>query len=351
MNKNDVWEVLMTAVPYRMALGFMAVACAISVSTPAFAESVEEFYRSKTVSLYIPSAAGGGYDTYGRLIGRHIGRHIPGNPTIVPRNVPGAGGVIEANQLYTAAPKDGTAFGIIQHGIIFRPIFDNREVRYKIEGFRWLGSAAPIAVVTLAGKKANVKSAQELFEKELIVGAGGGTTEYMPATINSVLGTKMKIIKGYKGNNEILLAIERGEVEAVSGIGLDTLGAAHAAVGREYNYLFQMGATRAPELPDVPLIQDFAKNPDDKAVLEAVFASLSIGRSFVTPVIPEDRLAALRKAFKATTDDPQLLAEAKKSSIDVKFVDPEEIHRITARVYGLPEPILKRVAAAMQEGG
>jgi tripartite-type tricarboxylate transporter receptor subunit TctC len=144
----------MMASSNRVVLGLLAAAaCALSVPLPAGAESVEEFYRSKNVSLYIPSAAGGGYDTYGRLIGRHIGRHIPGNPTIVPRNVPGAGGVIEANQLYTAAPKDGTAFGIIQHGIIFRPIFDNREVRYKIDGFRWLGSVAPISVVTIASKK------------------------------------------------------------------------------------------------------------------------------------------------------------------------------------------------------
>lgn len=337
----------------KRVIGFLAAACAISVAVPALAETVEEFYRSKSVSLYIPSAVGGGYDTYGRLIGRHIGRHIPGNPTIVPRNVPGAGGVIEANQLYTAAPKDGTAFGIIQHGIIFRPIFDNREVRYRIDGFRWLGSAAPIAVVTIASTKAKVKSAQELFEKELIIGASGGTTEYMPTTINAVLGTKMKIVKGYKGNNEILLAIERGEVEGVSGIGLDTLSAARGAAGKEYNYLFQIGAKRDADLPNVPLIQEFARNPDDKAVLEAVFASLSIGRSFVTPVIPDDRLAALRAAFKATLDDPKLLAEAKKSSLDIKFVAPEEIHQITNRVYGLPERILKRVADAMtaSDGG
>lgn len=339
----------MKAISHGMSVGFLvAVACTMSIGVRA--DAVEDFYRSKSVSLYIPSAAGGGYDTYGRLIGRHIGRHIPGNPTIVPRNVPGAGGVIEANQLYTAAPKDGTAFGIVQHGIIFRPIFDNREVRYKIDGFRWLGSAAPITVLTIASKNAGVKSAQELFDKELIVGAGGGTTEYMPTTINSVLGTKMKIVKGYKGNNEILLAIERGEVEAVSGIGLDTLGAAHAAAGRQYNYLFQMGVARDPRLSDVPLIQDFAKNADDKSVLDAVFASLSIGRSFVTPVIPEDRLGALRAAFKAALDDPQLRAEAAKSSLDIRFVDPEEIHRITKRVYGLPGPILKRVAAAMAGG-
>lgn len=334
----------------KYILSLIAILATVTASAAVRADAIEDFYRGKSVTLYIPSAAGGGYDTYGRLIGRHIGRHIPGNPTIVPRNVPGAGGVIEANQLYTAAPKDGTAFGIIQHGIIFRPIFDNREVRYKIDGFRWLGSAAPISVVTIASKNARVKSAKELFDKELIVGAGGGTTEYMPTTINSVLGTKMKIIKGYKGNPEILLAIERGEVEAVSGIGTDTLSANNAARS-QYNYLFQMGATRSPELPDVPLIQDFAKNADDKAVLDAVFASLSIGRSFVTLDIPADRLVALRKAFKATTEDPQLLADAAKSSLDVRFVDPEEIHRITARVYGLPEPILKRVAAAMVAGG
>lgn len=335
----------------KYVLSLSAILAIAIASDAARADAIEDFYRGKSISLYIPSNTGGGYDTYGRLIGRHIGRYIPGNPTIVPRNVPGAGGVIHANQLYTAAPKDGTAFGIIQHGIIFRPIFDNREVRYQIDGFRWLGSAAPISVITIARKTANVKTAQDVFEKELIIGAGGGTTEYMPATINSILGTKMKIIKGYKGNPEILLAIERGEIEGVSGIGLDTLGATRAVANQQFNFLFQMGVTRDPSMPDVPLIQEFAKNPDDRAVLDAVFSSLSIGRSFVTPVIPEDRLAALRAAFKAATSDPQLLADAAKSSLDVHYVDPEEIHRITARVYGLPEPILKRVAAAMAEGG
>ena len=333
------------------ALSLVAILAVASAGDTARAETVEEFYRGKNLTLSIPSNTGGGYDTYGRLIGRHIGRHIPGNPTIVPRNVPGAGGVIQANQLYTAAPKDGTAFGIIQHGIIFRPIFDNREVRYQIDGFRWLGSAAPISVITIARKTANVKTAQEVFEKEMIIGAGGGTTEYMPATINAVLGTKMKIIKGYKGNPEILLAIERGEIDGVSGIGLDTLGVNRADAAKQFNFLFQMGVKRDPTMLDVPLIQEFAKNADDRAVLDAVFSSLSIGRSFITLDIPADRLAALRAAFKATTSDPQLIAEAAKSSLDVNFVDPEEIHRITARVYGLPEPILKRVAAAMAEGG
>lgn len=316
----------------------------------AAAQAPEAFYTGKTLSLYIPSAPGGGYDTYGRLLGRHMGRHIPGAPAIVPRNVPGAGGVIEANQLYTTAAKDGTAFGIIQHGIIFRPIFDDREIRYKVDGFRWLGSAAPISVITIANKTAGVKTAQELFDKELLVGASSGTTEYMPTTINSVLGTKMKIVKGYKGNSEILLAMERKEVDAVSGIGLDTLGAARGEARGQYNFLFQMGAKRDPELPDVPLIQEFAKSAEDKAVLEAVFASLSIGRSFVTPEIPDDRLATLRKAFRAAVDDPELRAEAKKMTLDISFVDPDEIHRITRQVYGLPEGILKRVAEAMRAG-
>lgn len=337
---------------FRKALvGLSSVAGVMMVASSLAAQTPEVFYSGKTVSLYIPSASGGGYDTYGRLVARHIGRHIPGSPSIVPRNVPGAGGVIEANQLYTTAPKDGTAFGIVQHGIIFRPIFDDREVRYKIDGFRWLGSAATISVITIANKSAGVKAAGELFDKELLVGASGGTTEYMPTTINSVLGTKMKIIKGYKGNSEILLAMERGEVEAVSGIGLDTLGAARGAARGQYNFLFQMGAKRDPELPDVPLIQEFAKTAEDKAVLEAVFASLSIGRSFVTPEIPDDRLAALRKAFKAAIEDPELVADAKKMTLDINFVDPDEIHRITKTVYGLPEAVLKRVADAMRDGG
>lgn len=323
--------------------------CAAS-STDAHADAVEDFYRGKSISIVIPSAPGGGYDTYGRLVGRYIAEHIPGRPNIVPQNMPGAGGITEVNYLYNVAPKDGTAIGIIEHGTTFKPIFDPREVRYKIDGFRWLGSVTPITVIGVVRKDAPVATVQDLFEREVIIGGSGGTTVYLPLAMNSILGTKIKLVKGYKNTNEIVLAMARREVEGVVGIGLDSLLGAKAGGDFEYRILFQMGVTRGSAIPDVPLIQEYAKSDEDKAVLETIFSSFSIGRSFITPLIPEDRLAALKTAFAATIADPKFVAQAKKERADVGYVSPEEIQKIIDHVYGQPEAVLKRAAAAMLGG-
>lgn len=334
----------LTIVP-TLAAGLLSTAILID---GARAETVEAFYRGKTISLLIPSAAGGGYDRFGRLMGRHIGHHIPGNPTIVPRNIPGAGGVIQANQLYTSAPKDGTAFGIIQHSIPLRPIFDPREVRYKVDGFRWLGSMGQITTLAVVSKSANIKSVDEIFKREIAIGATGGTTAYLPATVNTVLGAKFKMISGYKSTSEVLLAMERKEVEGIVGIGVSSLAGSTGGATDNLSYLFQMGYSKHPSLPDVPLVQAYAKNDEDKSVMEAIFASLSIGRSFVTPVIPEDRLAELRAAFKATMSDPAFVSDAEKSKAEVGYVPPEEIMAIITRVYGLPKRVLDRAAEAFK---
>jgi tripartite-type tricarboxylate transporter receptor subunit TctC len=316
-------------------------------SMDARADAVEDFYRGKSISLVIPSAPGGGYDTYGRLVGRYIAEYIPGNPNIIPQNMPGGGGITEVNYLYNVAPKDGTAFGIIEHGTIFKPIFDPREVRYKIEGLRSLGSVTPITVIGVVRKDAAAATIQDLFEREVIIGGSGGTTVYLPLAVNSILGTKIKLVKGYKNTNEIVLAMARREVEGVVGIGLDSLEGAKAGGDFEYRILFQMGVSRGPALPDVPLIQEFAKSEEDRAVLETIFASFSIGRSFVTTLIPDDRFAALKAALAKTIADPKFVAQAKKERADVGYVSPEEIQTIIDHVYGQPEPVLTRAGAAM----
>lgn len=325
-----------------------AVISAIALQTSeASADAVADFYRGKSISILIPSAPGGGYDTYGRLVGRYFAEHIPGRPNIVPQNMPGAGGIAEVNYLYNVAPKDGTTIGIIEHGTTFKPIFDPREVRYKISGFRWLGSVTPITVIGVIRKDAPVTTVADLFDREVVIGGSGGTTVYLPLALNSILGTKIKLVKGYKNTNDIMLAMARREVEGVVGIGLDSLEGSKAVGDVDYRILFQMGVTRGPALPDVPLIQDYAKSADDRAVLETIFASFSIGRSFVTPLIPEDRFAALKAAFAETIADPKFVAQAKKAHADVGFVSAEEIQKIIERVYSQPEPVLKRAGAAM----
>ena len=313
------------------------------------ADDVADFYRGKTVTLLTPDAAGSGYDVYARMVSRFIGDHIPGKPNVVVQNMPGAGGLTEINYLYNIAPRDGSTFAMVMHGTIFDPLFDPREVRYKIDDFRWLGSVTPIVVVGAFRKDAPAQTAAQLFDREVIIGGSGGTTIYLPAAIDNILHTKMKLVKGYSSTNEILLAMERQELSGVVGIGMDSLQTVQNGGNVEkYNILFQMGTVRARGLPDVPLIQEFAKSDEDRAVLEAIFASFSIGRVFVAPAIPDDRYGALQAAFEAVVKDPAFVAQALKQRSDVNYVSPDEIRTIIGHVYKQPDNVLKRARAAIQ---
>jgi tripartite-type tricarboxylate transporter receptor subunit TctC len=315
------------------------------------ADSVADFYRGKTITLLVPSGPGGGYDTNARLVGRFIGEHIRGKPNIVVQNMPGGGGLTEVNYLYNIAPKDGSVIAIIMHGTIFDPIFNPREVRYKIDGFRWLGSVTPITVVGGFRKDAPAHTVAELFDREVIIGGSGGTTVYLPLAVNSILHTKMKLVKGYGSTNNIMLAMARREISGVVGIGLDTLRDLNAG-GQvtEYNILFQLGVARGRTLPDVPLIQEFAKSDEDREVLATICASCSIGWVFVTPSIPDDRYAALQTAFEETLKDPAFLVQAQKQHVDIGYVSPNEIQKIVGHVYSRREAVLKRVSAIMMGG-
>jgi tripartite-type tricarboxylate transporter receptor subunit TctC len=341
----------------KTALGNVAAALAalfLHGAWPAAAnaaDGVADFYRGKTVTLLTPDAPGGGYDAYGRLVGSFIGEHIPGKPTIVVQNMPGASGLIEVNYLYNTAPKDGSVIAITQHGMVFAPIFDAREVRYKIDGFRWLGSVTPVTVIAVFRKDAPARTVAELFDREVIIGGAGGTQYYLPLAIDSILHTKMKLVEGYQSSNEVLLAMARQEIWGAVGIGLDSVQTARAGGDVDnYNILFQMGAVRSRSLPDMPLIQEFAKSDEDREVLEAICASCSIGRVFVAPAIPDDRYAALRAAFEATVKDPAFVGQARKQHVDVGYVSPDEIQKIVGHVYSQPEAVLKRAGAAMLAG-
>lgn len=326
------------------------LSCAAWTAAAKAADSVADFYRGKSITILVPDAPGGGYDTYGRLVAQFIGQHIPGRPAIVPQNMPGAGGLTEINHLFNEAPKDGTTIGMIEHGLIFSPIFDPRQVRYNVDGFRWLGSVTPITIIGVFRKDAPVHTVADLFDREVIIGGSGGTTIYLPLAINNILGTKMKLVKGYTNTNDCMLAMSRQEVSGVVGIGVDSLHGSRAGGDVDYNILFQMGAARSHDLPDVPLIQELSKSSEDRAALEAVFSSFSIGRVFVTPTIPEERYVALQAAFEATLKDPAFIEQAQKQHANVNYVPPDEIQKIIHRVYSEPEPILARARAAVTEG-
>ena len=311
----------------------------------AQAQAPSDFYRGKTVTVLTPDTAGSGYDAYARLVSRFMAERIPGKPSVIVQNMPGAGGLVQANYLYNIVPKDGTTFAIIMHGIIFRPIFDPREIRYELNGFRYLGSASPIVVIGAFNKDAAVNTTADLMKIEVPVGVSGGTTQYFPDAFNNILGTKFKLVQGYRGTNEVMLAMQRREVSGVVGIGLDSLQLSGKI--EDVNILFQIGSVRASALPNVPLVQELAKSSEDRQALEAISASVSIGRVFVTPAIPNDRYAALRDAFEATLKDPAFLEQAAKQRMSIDFVAPEAIKTIADAVYAFPEPVLKRAAAAV----
>jgi tripartite-type tricarboxylate transporter receptor subunit TctC len=324
----------------------------VALLSPAGAQTnpVAAFYEGKSISMIIPSGTGGGYDRYGRLVARHIGRYMPGNPSIVPQNMPGAGGVVAANYLYNVAPRDGTTISIIQNGVPFKKLLDPRQLKYDFSGFRWLGSVSPAANIAITSAKNKDVSLASLKKNPLIVGASGGTTLDLPIVLNSVLDLKLNVVKGYKSTNDILLAMERNEVGGMVGIDYSSFIGSTKGRSDSYRVLFQMGLSRHSAIPDIPLVQEIADNENERAVLEVIFSSFAIGRSFVTLDIPSDRLAALRKAFVDTMKDAQFLMEAEKSGAEVDPLTPEQLDKIIATVYAKPADTISQARKLLPGG-
>ena len=318
------------------------------LSSGAVAESVEDFYRGKNISLYIGYSPGGGYDTYGRTVARHMGRHIPGKPRIVVKNRPGAGSMLLTNELYNTLPKDGTVIATVGRGLMMEPLFGTKEAKYKPAEFGWLGSANNEVSVCVSWHKTDIKTFEDLFTKSMIVGGTGpgADTDTFPKVLNNVLGTKLKLVTGYPGGNDILFAMERGEVEGRCGYSWSSAKSRRADWLKDgkMRVLVQMSTAKHPDLPDVPFVMDFAKSERDKEVLGLIFARQAAGRPFLAPPgVPSARLAALRAAFEATMADPKFLEDAKRQKLEVAPVSGEKINALIAEIYAAPADI---VAAA-----
>ena len=276
---------------------------------PRRPQTPEQFFKGKNISLYIGLAVGGGYDVYGRIVARHMGKHIPGNPTIVPKNMEGAGSLRLANWLYNVAPKDGTAFGIINRGIPFEPLIGNKAARFDATKFTWIGSANDEVSTCVAWNRAGVTKFDDLFSKQLFVGGTGGSadTDQFPKIINGVFGTKFKLVSGYPGGNDVEFAMERGEVDGRCGWSWSTLVSARKKWYEDgtIKILVQLALHKHKDLPDVPLIIDLAKTEEQKQVLRLIFVRATLGRPFLAPPgLPADRADVLRRAFDATMKDP-----------------------------------------------
>ena len=316
----------------------------------AAAQSPAEFYKGRNVELYVGYSVGGGYDLYARLLAKYMGRHLPGNPVIVPKNMTGAGSLRLANWLYNVAPKDGTAFGIIGRGTPFDPILGGEKAQFDGPKFTWVGSANNEVSVCVAWHTSGVTKFEDLLTRELVVGgtSSSADTDQFPKIINGVLGTRFKIISGYPGGNDVGLAMERGEVQGRCGWSWSSVKSTHQKWydEKKFSILMQLALDKHPDLPNVPLIVDLAKNDEQRQILKLIFARQVMGRPFLAPPgIPPARVEALRKAFMDTMNDREFLADAEKAKMEITPVPGAEIEKLVKDIYATPKEVAQQAAA------
>jgi tripartite-type tricarboxylate transporter receptor subunit TctC len=315
-------------------------------------ETVEEFYKGKTLTIVVGSDVGGGYDTNARLLSRHIGKFIPGNPAVVVQNRPGGGSIIAANYIYNAAPKDGTTIGMVQRGIPLWKLTAQPGVQYDPEKYNWIGNmSAEVSVIAVWQANSPVAKVEDLYTKELVVGGSGagGENETCPRLLNTVLGTKFKVVSGYKSQTEVLLAMERGEVIGNAGLSWPTLktNKADELKAGKYKVLLQNGLKRDKDLPNIPLSLEFAKSAADKQALEFYFTQNTVARPIMAPPgVPADRVAALRAAVMAMAKDQAFRDDAAKIGLDTDPMAGDEVQRIVEKLVQTPAEVVARVAAA-----
>jgi hypothetical protein len=325
-----------------MSLVILA-ACVLHAS-PLAAQSVDEFYKGRQITLIVGATPGGGYDMQGRFVARHLGRHIPGRPSVVVQNMPAAGSLAAANHIANVAARDGTVIALVQRGMLLIKSWNPTQVRFELDKLNWLGSISREVAVAASWHSAPHRTAQDLFEKDLIIGATAGIDpETTPRLLNAVIGTRFKIITGYPGTTEIALAMERGEVQGIGDWSWSSLKTARPSwlAERKVNILLQIALQREPELAGVPFALDFVKDEAGRKVMELFLTQKTAARPVIAPPgLPADRLAALRRAFAALAQDQEFLADAHKSRLDVAPVPGVEVDKIVSLITGAsPETI------------
>jgi tripartite-type tricarboxylate transporter receptor subunit TctC len=320
----------------------------------AHAQSVEEFYRGKTVTMVVSSSPGGGYDTLSRAVARFMGKHIPGNPLVVVKNMPGAGGIVATRYTAKSAPRDGLTIAGVQNNTPFEPLFGTKQADYDATEMTWLGTPSVETGLLIAWHTSKIKTLNDAKKLEMTAGASGANSapSFYARLLNELLGLKIRVILGYPGQNEAYLAMERGELDSYGVTFWSSLTSTRAAwiKNKQINFLVQYGPQKEPDLPDVPYGPDLIKNADDRALFEAAYAPLTAGRPFVAPPgMPPDRTAALRAAMLATYKDPEFLAEAAKLHLVInKPTSGEEMQAQVARQYKLPKHIVDRLRRIAQ---
>ena len=328
-----------------LALCIVAGACL----PQAKADVVAEFYQGRTVTVVVGSNTAGGYDTFARAVARYMGKHIPGSPTLIVRNMPGAGGMTAANFLYNNADKDGSVIGLVQNNTPFEPLFGTKEARYDPVRFNWLGSPSAETAMVLLWHAAPVNSVAELKAREVAVGVSGAnsTPAFFTRLLNATLGTRMKPINGYPGQNDVLLAMERREIDGHPSAFFSSVRSTRPTWLRDKTAkaIVQYGAEKLAELPDVPFAPDLVGNDGDRLVMQAAFAPLALGRPLLMPPgVAAERVAALRAAFAATMADPDFLAEGERVGLGLNAPrSGEQIQEVVERAYQSPPRVIDRL--------
>ena len=327
---------------------FLQIAIAFLAFTsphPARADAVEDFYRGKSLMLYTGVGPGGEYDIIMRLVARHLGRFVPGRPTVVPQNMAGAAGVLMSNWLFRVAPRDGLSVGLLQNSLPSSQAVGLPGLQMDAGKFGWIGSLSPTVEVLVAWHATGVRTLDDAKQRELIIGGvgAGGITNIFPRLVNDLLGTKIKIVGGYQGGNEIVLAIERGETGGRV-MSWSTLKANKPdwIAEKKVNVLIAAGA-KQPDLADTPRLEDLVKDVDDLRLVELVGSGDALGRPFVAPPdTPPDRLAALRAAFARMTADEEFRKDAAALKIDVDPTPHDELQRVVDHVLSTPKGVIER---------
>jgi tripartite-type tricarboxylate transporter receptor subunit TctC len=325
----------------------------VAAAQPAAADAVADFYKGKTVTVVVGHEVGTGFDVYGRVLARHLGRHIPGSPTVVVQNMVGAAGMIASNWLYNIAPRDGSVVATFSASPIAEPILGNPAARFEPAKFTWIGNMDESAGTCGVTKASGIAKFDDLLTKETIFGATAqtGTFGKFALAVKNLLGAKYRIVTGYKGSADVKIALNRGEVHGICGLPLSTITSHWRDDYESGNFrpVIQLSGRRHPDLKSVPHVDDYAKSPEDLQVFGLIFGMQALGRFYVSPpALPTDRREALRAALAAAMHDPQFLADAAKTQIDINPSSGAEVENFIARVSASSPIVIERSKRALR---
>lgn len=338
----------------HLTAGILCAGFFLSHTADAQGENVEQFYRGKSIDLIIGYATGGSNDTYARILASHLGRNISGSPGIVVRNMPGAGSFLAVNQIYNASARDGSVLGLGAPTIALDEKLGTNGVRFKTSELNWIGRANSAVNIVMTWKTSPVTKIEQAFTREVNLGGtgAGSTVSIYPNVVNNVVGTRFKLIMGYRGSSEAMLAMERGETEGHS-TSFEAVKSAHPTWLKDgsVNNILQFALKRHPDMPNVPTALELAKTDDQRQILSAVLNATEIGASFfTTPNVPEARLAALRRAFGATMVDKDFLRDAERMRVDIQPMSGTDVQKLIKSVSDIPTELVQKVRAVYAQG-